>query len=176
MLRLTKSHASIPAALCAPTLLLSACGSSNSRYPAGWPPLSSKSSAGGCSDVTGKTCLTATTLITMRLRLVLSTFLGGGVTQVYAAPFESFAIAGDAATSLTITVTRAPSSPTIPGKAPETQTATALNGSAYTCDSAWLVGVPKNFRHDSPAQYVWRRGADLPLRHDGATDSALPAR
>ena len=34
----------------------SACGSNNSRYPGGWPPLSAKSLAGGCSDLTG-TCL-----------------------------------------------------------------------------------------------------------------------
>jgi hypothetical protein len=33
---------------------------------------------------------------------VLSTYLGDGVTQVYGAPFVSFAIAGDAAISLTV--------------------------------------------------------------------------
>ncbi len=84
---------------------------------------------------------------------VLSTFLGDGITQVYGAPFVSFAIAGDAATSLTVTFTRAPSSPASSTKVRETQTVMARNGSAYTCDGGWLVGVPtdlhaKTTRHD----------------------------
>ena len=53
MPRLAKFRWSFPGSVCL-FALRSACGTNNARYPVGWPPLSTKSLAGGCSDVAGK--------------------------------------------------------------------------------------------------------------------------
>jgi NAD(P)H-hydrate repair Nnr-like enzyme with NAD(P)H-hydrate epimerase domain len=94
------------------------------------PPFAKNLLARGCTDVRDIYALEkidrdydATTLS------VVSTLLGAGVTQVYNAPFLSFAIAGDADAMLTVIFVRAPSGVTTDlGSASEKQTVTARRG------------------------------------------------
>jgi hypothetical protein len=143
--------------LCLIALLLTGCGSQGDHYPADWPPLASKSSAAsvnkGCPDLRGTYVFEATAVDGTTFG-ALSTVLGVGVTQTYGAPLTRFTIAGDAASVLTITYSRARSALTGSGTAPESQMATAVYGVDYRCDGGWLVGskrdmVIKTAHHNS---------------------------
>ncbi len=148
MTYLSKSFTSTSASACLITLLFAACGGDDGNgYPSDWPALATKPrlslTGRGCPDLKGTYGFDAAAVDGTTFG-ALSSFLGVGVTQVYNAPLLSFTIAGDAASMLTITFSRAHSALTGPGTAPETQTVTALHGSAYTCDGGWLVSAKQD--------------------------------
>ncbi len=148
------------ASSCLLCLLLNACNGSNSSYPKTWPPLATKSSTKGCSDLQGTYLFEASLADYDGMTFsVLSSFLGAGVSQAQNAPLRTFMIEGDADTQLTATFTSSSSNRTTdPGNTSRRQTITVKRGVDYTCDGGWLVGVfkqdlqvtyPKHHHYDS---------------------------
>lgn len=173
-------------AVVAVLMVIAGCGNDSlaSRYPADWPKLERVATKGRqCPDISGNYVFENGTDDSAFGND--STFIGRNVKSDSKWPWESVAISGDAAVSISLTYSRP--RPPLPGlpMSPDTTMATLQHGKHYTCDEGWLIAqkqemtirtLSQNAIHRDVQYRGVRRVADTSTHFRRDTEGGLVAR
>lgn len=167
-------------------MVIAGCGNDSlaSRYPADWPKLERVATKGRqCPDISGNYVFENGADDSAFGND--STFIGRNVKSDSKWPWESVAISGDAAVSISLTYSRPRATLSGLPMSPDTTNVTLLHGTHYTCDEGWLVAqkqemsirrLNQNVVHRDVEYRGVRRVADTSTHFRRDTNGGLVAR